>query len=255
MRKSAALRRSVFTAAMSLCPALLPVAEARAQTPVALELVLAVDTSRSVDGFEYDILMRGIARAFRSPEIVELIGRQDGVAVALFQWSTEVDERYVIPWHLLTGPESVAAFAARVESAERDPYRGFTAIGRALDFAVHLIAGNAFAGRRLKIDVSGDGRNNKGLDPAGPRKQAEALGIVINGLPIVTQSYEASFYDLTAYYRDDVIAGPGAFIEVADDYDDFARAFRHKLQRELNPLLSRDDTDPPVPGPSLAQRR
>lgn len=245
---SAALGRSVLLAAMVLwtSPALLHLAEARAQTPVSIELVLAVDTSRSVDGFEYDLLMSGIAQAFRRPEIIDLIGQQDGVAVTLFQWNTEVDERYVIPWHLLTGPESVAAFAARVERVKRDPYRGFTAIGNAIDFGIRLIAENAFRGRRMKIDVSGDGRSNNGPDPSLPRRQAKALGIVINGLPILTQNYEASFYDLKAYYREQVIVGPGAFIEVADDYGDFARAFRHKLLRELNPLFSRNDADPPA---------
>ncbi|MCH9000600.1 MAG: DUF1194 domain-containing protein [Proteobacteria bacterium] len=218
---------------------------AQAQTPVSIELVFAVDTSMSIDGFEYGLLMKGIADAFRRPEIVNLIGQQDGVAVALFQWSSEVDERYMIPWHLLKDPASVSAFAAKVEKAERDPNRVFTGIGGAIDFGVRSIAENAFAGRRLKIDVSGDGRNNIGVPPAIPRQAANALGIVINGLPILTYTAVDS-YDLDTYYREKVIHGPGAFVEIADDYDDFARAFLRKLRRELTSLVSQENATPPA---------
>ena len=65
--------------------ALLHVGGAQAKTPVSIELVFAVDTSMSIDGFEYGLLMKGIADAFRTPEIISLIGQQNGVAVALFQ--------------------------------------------------------------------------------------------------------------------------------------------------------------------------
>ena len=267
--------------------ALLPIEGARAKTPISIELVFAVDTSMSIDGFEFGLLMKGIASAFRTPEIVSLIefgllmkgiasafrtpeigliGQQDGVAVTLFQWSSEVNEQYMIPWHLLKDPASVLAFAAKVEKAERDPKRVFTGIGEAIDFGVRMIAENAFEGRQLKIDVSGDGRNNIGVHLAIPRQAANALGIVINGLPILTRIVEYSartpsppgpmsmgryhahtnvdFFEMETYYRENVIQGPGAFIEIANDYDDFARAFLRKLLRELNPLVSHKNAAP-----------
>ncbi|MCZ6863369.1 MAG: DUF1194 domain-containing protein, partial [Alphaproteobacteria bacterium] len=179
------------------------------------------------------------------------------VAVTLFQWSSEIDEQYMIPWQLLKDEASVLSFAHRVENAERDPNRVFTGIGGAIDFGVRLIAGNAFEGRQLKIDVSGDGRSNIGLPLTMPRQAANALGIVINGLPILTRIVEYSartsttvgpmsqgryqaqtnvdFFGLETYYREEIIQGPGAFIEIADDYDDFGRAFQRKLLRELTP--------------------
>jgi len=223
--------------------ALLHVEGAQAKTPVSIELVFAVDTSLSIDGFEYDLLMKGIANAFRAPEIVTLIGQQNGVAVALFQWSSKVNERYMIPWHLLKDPASVLAFAARVEKAERNPRRSFTGIGEAIDFGVRLIAESAFKGRQLKIDVSGDGRSNIGIPPSIPRQKANALEIVINGLPILTYTSVES-YDLERYYREKIIQGPGAFVEIANDYDDFARAFLRKLQREITPLVSQEKSEP-----------
>ncbi len=243
-----ALARPLSKVAMAVwaAVALLHIEGARAKTPVSIELVFAVDTSMSIDGFEYILLMKGISNAFRTPEIVTLIGQQDGVAVALFQWSSEVNERYMIPWHLLKDPASVLAFAARVEKAERDPKRFFTGIGEAIDVAVRLIAENAFEGRQLKIDVSGDGRNNIGVPPSIPRQKANALGIVINGLPILTYT-SAESYDLESYYREKIIQGPGAFVEIANDYDDFARAFLRKLRREINPLVSQENSAPRAP--------
>ncbi len=126
---------------------------------------------------------------------------------------------------------------------ERDPSRVFTGIGGAIEFGVRSIAENAFEGRLLKIDVSGDGRNNIGVPPSLPRQAADALGIVINGLPILTYTDVAS-YDLDTYYREKIIHGPGAFVEIADDYDDFARAFLRKLRRELTPLVSQENAAP-----------
>ncbi len=193
-KNCASLVRSLSKAAMAVwaAVALLHIEDAQAQSPVSIELVFAVDTSMSIDGFEYDRLMKGIANAFRTPEIVNLIGQHDGVAVALFQWSSEVNQQYMIPWHLLKDPASVSSFAAKVEKAERDPNRVFTGIGEAIDFGVRSIAENAFEGRQLKIDVSGDGRNNFGVPLSKPRQKANALGIVINGLPILTKIVDYS---------------------------------------------------------------
>ena len=143
----AALRTAGVIAAMA---ALWPTESARAEYPVSIELVLAVDISRSVDDVEYDLQKTGIADAFRNPEIIDLIGQNNGVAVTLFQWDEAVDRQHMIPWHLLSDPASILSFATKVEALERDPIRKFTGIGRAIEFGVHLIAQNEFAGRRLK---------------------------------------------------------------------------------------------------------
>jgi hypothetical protein len=250
------LAQSLSKAAMAVwaAVALLHIEGAQAKTPVSIELVLAVDTSMSIDGSEYNFLMKGIASAFRTPEVVALIGQQDGVAVTLFQWSSQVNEQYMIPWRLLTDRASVLAFSAMVEKAERDPDNVFTGIGGAIEFGVRLIAENAFEGRQSKIDVSGDGRNNIGVPPAIPQQEASALGIVINGLPILTYTGAGS-YDLDTYYRENVIHGPGAFVEIADDYDDFARAFLRKLLREISPLVSQENSAPRAPIQETLARR
>ncbi len=221
---------------------LLQTENAQAEIPVSIELVLAVDISRSVDDVEYDLQMTGIANAFRHPEIIDLIGQQNGVAVTLFQWDEEADKQHMIPWHLLSDPVTVLSFAAKVTALERPPVRKFTGIGRAMDFGVRLITENEFAGRQLKIDISGDGRDNIGSLPSAARQQARSLGIAINGLPILIDTY-----NLDTYYRENVISGPDAFLEIANDYDDFARAFLRKLRREITPSISRNDAAPRAP--------
>ena len=215
---------------------------AQAEMPVSIELVLAVDISRSVDDDEYDLQMKGIANAFRNPEIIDLIGQHNGVAVTLFQWDEAVDRQRMIPWHLLTDPATVLSFAAKVEGLQRDPIRKFTGIGRAIDFGVYLIAANQFSGRQLKIDISGDGRDNIGSLTPASRQRARSLGIAINGLPILIETF-----NLETYYREEVILGPDAFLEIAHDYRDFARAFLRKLRREITPFMSQNDPTPRAP--------
>ena len=221
---------------------LLQAENAQAQIPVSIELVLAVDVSLSVNDDEYDLQMKGIANAFRNPEIIDLIGQHNGVAVTLFQWDEEVDKQHMIPWYLLSDRVSVLSFADMVQVLERNPTRNATGIGKAIEFGVHLITENKFAGRRLKIDISGDGRDNIGSLPSASRQRARSLGIAINGLPILTDTYY-----LDIYYRDEVILGPAAFLEIALDYNDFARAFLRKLRREITPYISRNHPTPRVP--------
>lgn len=214
-------------------------AMAQSKIPVSIELVLAVDTSLSVDDIEYDLQMTGIAKAFRDPNILALIGQHAGIAVTLFQWSTNIDEQHMVGWHLLTSQESSLAFAAKIEHLERDPVEGFTAIGKAIDFGVRLIVDNKFDGRQLKIDISGDGRNNSGVLPVVSKREARAHNISINGLPVLIDTF-----NLDTYFREKIIEGPGAFIEIATDYEDFTRAFLRKLTRELTPTVSHLENPP-----------
>jgi hypothetical protein len=87
------------------------------------------------------------------------------------------------------------------------------------------------------IDVSGDGPNNDGRLVDGVRDEIVNKGIVINGLPIVTEQDKFDVYyleDLDKYYAGCVIGGPGAFIQVAHGFADLARAVRRKLILEIS---------------------
>ena len=102
--------------------------------------------------------------------------------------------------------------------------------------------------RRRVVDVSGDGVSNSGrpLEPARSRLLAE--GATINGLVIVNEELVEA--PPLPHYRDRVIGGPGAFAIRANGFEDYARAFRKKLLRELRvPVITRrGDPDPAAPG-------
>ncbi len=223
----------IASALLGLCLGFYNSGSARAQTPVSIELVLAVDTSLSVNNEEYALQMRGIAQAFRSPDIIDLIGLYDGVAVSLIQWGGWTSEKHTVPWQLLKSRASILAFARQVERTKRENVGYFTAIGTAIGAAMKSIIENKYEGKLRKIDVSGDGVNNAGPTPQSTRAVAEQLGISVNGLAIRT---DLSILD--DYYRENVIAGPGAFVITADNYNDFARAMHKKLKKELQVPIS-----------------
>jgi hypothetical protein len=118
-----------------------------------------------------------------------------------------------------------------------------TSISGAIDYSVQLFGKNGYEGERLVIDISGDGRNNDGRPAHLARNEAVARGITINGLPIMNDRPTFGFppeANLDAYYESDVIGGPGAFMVVARDFEQFGEAILAKLIREIADL----STDP-----------
>lgn len=221
---------------VALLALLLP-GPARAE-PVALELVLAIDSSGSVDSQEFDLQLEGIAGAFRDPRVVAAIEKTGSLAVTLLQWSSPGHQRITTDWTIVTDAVSAAGFAAALEAAGRQ-IEGETAIAPALRFAVGLLEDNGLEGTRRVIDLSGDGASNWGEDPDAMRDAAVALGITVNGLAISNEQPA-----LADYYRRHVVGGEGAFLIEARDYVDFARAMRRKLIREIEGTPVGDDARP-----------
>jgi hypothetical protein len=202
---------------------------ARAEIGVDLELVLAVDSSGSVDFQEFELQARGIAQAFRDPEVIEAIAgaAPKGIAVAVIQWSGRRQHLVTIDWTRITDAPSANALAARIDAMGR-VLIGETAIADALRFAHEQLESGPFQGTRRIIDLSGDGMTNAGGDPDPVRDAAALAGITINGLAILNE-----IPSLDRYYAEHVIGGPDAFVIAARDYGDFAHAIRHKLLREI----------------------
>ncbi len=211
---------------------------AAAETPVDLELVLAVDVSLSIDVSEAGLQREGYIRAFRDPEVIRAIrsGILGQIAVAYIEWAGPYQRRVVVGWTLVDGDATAGALANALELSAPGSARR-TSISGAIDYALPLFDGNGFEGTRRVIDVSGDGPNNAGGFVDRARDRAVAAGITVNGLPILDNGGGIySWYnipDLDLYYRDCVIGGPGAFMVVAEDFHDFARAVRRKLILEI----------------------
>jgi len=200
-----------------------------AQSECAVELVLAVDVSGSVDHEEHALQMGGIASAFRHPDAIDAISALDGgLLVTVMQWSGLSHQRQTTPWRHVTDAESSQAFADDVARGKR-AFRIFsTAIGEALRVADTLSTQAPLRCRRRVIDVSGDGVTNEGAPPLPISRALSAQGVTINGLVI-----KGDEPDPEPHYRNEVVSGPAAFVMRARTFEDFPDAFLRKLLREL----------------------
>lgn len=205
-------------------------------TPVALELVLAVDTSTSVDDREFKLQRDGLAAAFSHPDLLAVIeGMGDvGIAVTVVEWAGTGRQETIVDWSLLNSQQSSLAFAQQISRAPR-VIAGMTDIGSVIRFSVAQLETNAFVGNRRVIDVSGDGSSS--IDSSErERDRAIAKGITINGLVIFNEEYDLGSLaevDLIQHYSNKVIGGNGAFLMVAESFVDFRNAIRKKLIREI----------------------
>lgn len=205
---------------------------------VDLELLLAVDTSGSIDEEEGALQRKGYIAAIQSRVVLSAIrsGRLRRIAVAYAEWAGEGFQQVVAGWHIVRDAASARAFAKALAAAPIGvgPY---TSISGAISFAVPQFAGNRFRGARRVVDISGDGPNNSGEPVTPARDRAIRAGITINGLPIINNRPSRFGFmpmpNLDLYYRKCVIGGPGAFIVVANTFRDFARAIRRKMVLEI----------------------
>ncbi len=193
-----------------------------------------MDVSRSVVNSEYDLQTGGLAEAFRHPEVREAIGWiPGGVMATVTQWSGPDSQSQSVGWRHLTTPATTEAFAREIAEMDRKFFAAYTAVGEALWHAGTLGATNPRKCQRRIIDVSGDGASNRGRDPAPIASALASQGVTINALVI-----QGARPDPVEFYRREVIRGPGAFVEVAAGFEDYAAAMVRKLLRELTPALS-----------------
>jgi len=237
--------RRAIVAALAGALLILTTASASAQErPVDLELVLAVDASASVSGEEFDLQVHGLAEAFRHRSVVQAIRAAGdlGLAVALIQWADYRQHAVSVDWTVVHGAASAHQFAKQVDGVKRSVI-GSTAIGDALEYAILQLEENGFVGRRKVIDVSGDGRNNRGSAAWLVRDLAVARGITVNGLAILNEDPT-----LDRYYFTNVIGGPGAFVMIANDYAAYRLAILAKLVKEISgpPIATRSLPSDPI---------
>ncbi len=205
--------------------------------PVDIELVLAVDVSYSMDPDEQALQREGYIQAITSREFLQAVhdGPNARVAITYFEWASASDQKIILPWRLIDGPEAADAVAADIQRA---PYRraSRTSISGALQFALPLFDHSGYRGLRRVVDVSGDGANNHGAPVAVVRDEVVEKGVTINGLPIMLKRPTFAgidIEDLDIYYEDCVIGGPGAFVVPIREREKFTEAIRTKLVLEV----------------------
>ncbi len=219
----------VLGAAIVLACAALPAEACR------LALLLALDASSSVDQEEYLRQRNGLAAALIAPEVqAAFLSAPEPVALAAFEWSGQWNQRVMLDWRLVRSGEDLLAAAEDLATAERGSTGFPTAIGAALGYAAGKLE-EAPGCERHTVDVSGDGKNNHGFAPVYAYKHFPLDGVTVNALAI---GGAADLGDLARYYQAEVIQGPNAFVELARDYEDFERAMRRKLEREVGRAVS-----------------
>ena len=204
---------------------------------VDVELILAVDVSYSMDMDELAIQREGYAQAIVSKEFLQALkaGPNGKISVTYFEWAASGDQKMIIPWRVIDGPETADAVANEIM---KTPIRraSRTSISGAINFAMPLFDENSHRGLRRVIDISGDGPNNNGSPVTIARDAALEKGITINGLPIMVKEPSYSTMDidnLDFYYEDCVIGGPGSFVVTIKERDKFKEAIRTKLLLEV----------------------
>jgi len=214
-----------------------PLAAKDGTPTVDVELVLAVDVSYSMDMDELAIQREGYAQAIVSKEFLQALKALPNgkISVTYFEWAASNDQKIIIPWRVIDGPETADAVA---EEIMKTPIRraSRTSISGAIYFAMPLFDENPYRGIRRVIDISGDGPNNNGSPVTGARDIALSKGITINGLPIMVKEPSYSTMDienLDFYYEDCVIGGPGSFVVSIKDREKFKEAIRTKLLLEV----------------------
>ena len=233
---------SVLTAAgLALAASAAPTPRLVDQSPSAIavdvELVIAVDVSYSMDPEEQALQREGYIMALTSREFMQALreGANSKIAFTYFEWAGQFDQKIIMPWRLIEGPESADSVAAEIAAA---PYRraARTSISGGLTFAKTLFDHSGYRGLRRVIDVSGDGTNNAGPLIVPTRDDVLAAGITINGLPIMLKRPNPGTMDienLDVYYEDCVIGGPGAFVVPIRERAKFIEATRTKLVLEV----------------------
>lgn len=197
-----------------------------------LALVLALDVSSSVDAREDALQRSGLGRALLAPEVQQaFFSSPQPVALAVFEWSGRYNQQIMLDWRLIRSTTDLTAAAAAIARSQRGTDNFPTALGYALGFGAGMLQ-KAPACDFKTIDISGDGVNNEGFGPALAYAEFPFDAVTVNGLVINGAEFEAEI-TVVDFYRREVLFGPGAFLEIANGFEDYERAMRRKLEREL----------------------
>ncbi len=199
-----------------------------------LALLLALDVSSSVDATEDTLQRGGLVSALTAPEVeAAFFATGEPVALAVYEWSGRYNQEVILNWTLIRNRAALLFAAEQVASSKRSHNEFPTAMGYALGYGAQMLE-RAPACLYKTLDMAGDGQNNEGFGPSAAYREFPFQGVTVNGLVVNAADFEAET-GLIAFYQRQVLHGPGAFLEVAQGFEDYERAMRRKLERELTP--------------------
>jgi len=202
-------------------------------------LALGLDVSLSVDAKDFILQRDGLARALLEPAVMSALQPIAGtyVELAVYEWSGQYDQRVIVDWTRIDGPEVLIDLANTLRTSPQMARTGRTALGSALLYGADMLRQRAHCAKRT-LDISGDGKNNNGTPPEQVTAAVAGQGITVNGLVIGFKPGEVFFGEadvvtLTRYFAENVITGPQAFVESVAGFENYKSAMVRKLLREL----------------------
>lgn len=198
-----------------------------------LALVLAIDSSGSIDDRDFALQQTGYATAFSDQRVLDALAGAGVVDVAVVLWGDEDMVPQVLPWQRIAGPADAGRLGGQIATLSRR-VTGDTGIGNGLWAALDLLERDQICAARRIVNVSGDGKESFGARPGHriplvlARQRAAEMGVTINGLAITVQGP-----GLEEWYRRQVITGPDAFVMSVRSFADFGEAIIRKLAREI----------------------
>ncbi len=213
-------------------------------------VVTAIDVSDSITRHDEWLQYAGLSRGVMNADFLSLVseGLMQRIGFMAFTWSSDGQLRIIVPWTVIASPQDAAKVAAQLRAAPRidrshyeskdqgpasrsdqaaAPGGGMTDIAQAVGAASRLAEDAPFQGRRAVINILSNGVDNAGFDPSLQRDQAIRRGATINGVVFGGRR------DLPAYFEQNVIGGPGAFLMTVQDPADLPKALEKKFWRDL----------------------
>jgi Protein of unknown function (DUF1194) len=196
-----------------------------------LAMTIGMDVSASIDDREHALQREGLASALLDPEVAAaFLSGADPIELQIYEWSGRTRQTVIVAWTPIVDEGDLEGVAATLRAMPRADREFPTALGQSL-----LYAGAGFAAvdcPESVINISGDGENNDGIHPRVVVREIASETLRVNGL-VVGGNVER----LRRYFEENVIHGPGAFVETTLDFEGFAAAMRRKLIRELGPVV------------------
>lgn len=225
------------------------------ETSVDVLLVIAVDISSSVKPDELLLQRKGAAEALRSPNLARVLEQcnASGIAMTYVEWSgfeTQREVNQTLGWTKLKTAQDLIQLAQQIEGIPNRVFFGSTDIASAVEESQKFIQNSPFEGHRKIILISGDGKHNvspahlltgkaafpveaKDIFLRGKRDAAYDSGITISALALLTSDSEWE-RDIEQYFEENVIIGPGSFVEPVRSYQDYRDSLEQMLVRQLN---------------------
>lgn len=215
----------------ALCLSLIP--SSSPATCSDLSLVLAIDSSSSIEPPEFALQITGYATAFSAPTVQHALEQAGTVDIAAVFWADSDFGFQTIGWHRIRTVQDALTFGAALQATDRRVV-GDTDIGAGLMAALDMLDQPDRCTLRKVVNVSGDGKATQTIKRrahsplAIARARAASLGVTVNGLAISNTDLS-----LGAYYTHELITGPDAFVIEITGFDSFSTAIIQKLTREI----------------------